>query len=66
MENPMAAPEMSPQEMAAQQAANAPESLELTPHEKAFMERANMTAEQLAQYNRWKKLDQELGGDQAL
>ncbi len=36
--------------------------LNLTSEEKAFMERANMNAAQLAQYKRWKKLDEELGG----
>ena len=39
--------------------------LGLTPEEQAFMDRAHMTAAELAQYKRWKKLEEELGGDMA-
>ena len=39
--------------------------LELTPEEQAFMNRAHMTSQELAQYKRWKKLEEELDTDQA-
>ena len=37
-------------------------ALGLSAEEQAFMDRANMTPAQLAQYKRWKKLEEELGG----
>lgn len=39
--------------------------LNLTPEEQAFMDRAHMTAAELAQYKRWKKLEESLGMDKA-
>ncbi|MBU2566997.1 hypothetical protein KKG46_05590 [Patescibacteria group bacterium] len=40
--------------------------MNFTPQEEAFMQRANMTPAQLAQYKHWKELDKELGGEQVL
>jgi len=39
--------------------------LGLTSEEQAFMDRADMTAAEMAQYKRWKQLEEELGTDQA-